>query len=325
MLRSRFASWISAWAVGLILIVSVAPGAVAQDPAVKEAPQPKAAKPADAESKSKAESKPRWGEASADASGKPTRPPRAIGVDDAENWPVLRSARLSNDGVWFGFIEGPGSGDSTFVLRRADGTGEPVRIDVGTRGSFTFSENSQWVGVIVGPTEAEAERARKSKKPAERKLELFRADAPGQRRTFDNIASFAFSGESSAWVAVRKASAGGGAGRGGDLVLHELATERQLGIGNVGSFAFEAARKISRIHAPQSECPSLTERQAECVALVARGKTDWEISQILGIGQETVIQHVKDARDRYGVTKRTLLAIRALFEGQISFADVFGR
>ena len=41
--------------------------------------------------------------------------------------------------------------------------------------------------------------------------------------------------------------------------------------------------------------------------------------------QETVIQHVKDARDRYGVTKRTLLAIRALFDGQISFADVFGR
>jgi hypothetical protein len=30
-------------------------------------------------------------------------------------------------------------------------------------------------------------------------------------------------------------------------------------------------------------------------------------------------------RDRYGVTKRALLAIRALFDGQISFADVFGR
>ncbi len=69
----------------------------------------------------------------------------------------------------------------------------------------------------------------------------------------------------------------------------------------------------------------LTGRQAECVALVARGKTDWEISRILGIGQETVTQHVKDARERYGTTKRTLLAIRALFDGQISFADVFGR
>lgn len=93
----------------------------------------------------------------------------------------------------------------------------------------------------------------------------------------------------------------------------------------VGCFAFEAGRRLARRNLPPSDRPLLTDRQAECVALVGRGKTDWEISQILGIGQETVIQHVKDARDRYGVTKRTLLAIRALFDGQISFADVFGR
>jgi len=61
----------------------------------------------------------------------------------------------------------------------------------------------------------------------------------------------------------------------------------------VGSFAFEAARKI-----------------------------DWEIAKILGVGAETVTQHLKDARDRYGVTKRTMLAIRALFDGAISFTDI---
>ncbi|NIJ15314.1 LuxR family quorum-sensing system transcriptional regulator CciR [Sphingobium vermicomposti] len=106
----------------------------------------------------------------------------------------------------------------------------------------------------------------------------------------------------------------------------DVLDQRQLPLVQlIGSFAFEAARRLSRQTQARCEGPSLTERQAECVALVARGKTDWEISQILGIGQETVIQHVKDARDRYGVTKRTLLAIRALFDGQISFADVFGR
>ena len=106
----------------------------------------------------------------------------------------------------------------------------------------------------------------------------------------------------------------------------DVLDQRQLPLVQlIGSFAFEAARRLSRQTQAPCEGPSLTERQAECVALVARGKTDWEISQILGIGQETVIQHVKDARDRYGVTKRTLLAIRALFDGQISFADVFGR
>src|SRR3546814_18668895 len=105
------------------------------------------------------------------------------------------------------------------------------------------------------------------------------------------------------------------------MAAGEMLDHRQLPfVQLVGSFAFEAARKISRIHAPQSECPSLTERQAECVALVARGKTDWEISQNLGIGQETVIQHVKSARDRYGLTKLPLTDLRSLFEGQNSFS-----
>lgn len=94
----------------------------------------------------------------------------------------------------------------------------------------------------------------------------------------------------------------------------------------VGNFAFEGARRVSRLaRCNRTELPRLTERQVECVALVARGKTDWEIARILGVGSETVSQHLKDARDRYGVTKRTMLAMRALFDGSISFADVFGR
>lgn len=68
----------------------------------------------------------------------------------------------------------------------------------------------------------------------------------------------------------------------------------------VGSFAFEAARKIARSGiAPIPPAPQLTDRQTECVALAARGKTDWEIAKILGVGAETVTQHLKDARDRY--------------------------
>jgi len=93
----------------------------------------------------------------------------------------------------------------------------------------------------------------------------------------------------------------------------------------VGAFAFEAARRMRSVGAPKIETPRLTDRQAECVALVARGKTDWEISRMLGIGQETVTQHLKDARDRYGITTRTLLAIRVLFDGLISFTDIFGK
>ena len=71
--------------------------------------------------------------------------------------------------------------------------------------------------------------------------------------------------------------------------------------------------------------PKLTDRQRDCVFWAARGKSDWEIAQILGIGHETVIQHLKQARERYGVTKRTMLAVSTLFDGTISFIDILKR
>jgi len=91
----------------------------------------------------------------------------------------------------------------------------------------------------------------------------------------------------------------------------------------VGAFAFEAARRLSGSRSfPTDQGPILTERQRDCVLWAARGKTDWEISVILGVSHETVIQHLKHARERYGVQKRALLAVRALFDGSISFSDI---
>jgi LuxR family quorum-sensing system transcriptional regulator CciR len=93
----------------------------------------------------------------------------------------------------------------------------------------------------------------------------------------------------------------------------------------VGAFAFEAARRMRRLREPASPLVRLTDRQRECVMWAARGKSDWEISQILGVSHETVIQHLKQARERYGVGKRTLLAVHALFDGTIGFLDVLRR
>lgn len=92
-----------------------------------------------------------------------------------------------------------------------------------------------------------------------------------------------------------------------------------------GAFAFEAARRIHRLREPrQAEpLPRLTDRQRECLMWAARGKSDWEIARILGVGHETVIRHLKQARERYGVGKRTLLTVHALFDGTIAFLDVF--
>jgi LuxR family quorum-sensing system transcriptional regulator CciR len=94
----------------------------------------------------------------------------------------------------------------------------------------------------------------------------------------------------------------------------------------VGAFAFEAARRLWRVRSPASPPqPRLTDRQRECILWVARGKSDWEISRILGIEHETVVRHLKLARERYGVAKRTMLAVHALFDGSISFTDILKR
>ena len=101
-----------------------------------------------------------------------------------------------------------------------------------------------------------------------------------------------------------------------------LRTERLALAQLAGAFAFEAARRIQRLRVPPLSVPRLTDRQCECLMWAARGKSDWEIAKILGVSHETVVQHLKLARERYGVPKRTLLAVHALFDGSIAFLDV---
>lgn len=93
----------------------------------------------------------------------------------------------------------------------------------------------------------------------------------------------------------------------------------------VGALAFDRARQLSGIRELAADRPRLTDRQRDCLYWVARGKTDYEIAIILGLSHETVIQHVKQARGRYGIAKRAQLAVHALFDGTLSFVDLLRR
>lgn len=90
----------------------------------------------------------------------------------------------------------------------------------------------------------------------------------------------------------------------------------------LGAMAIASARRIAGWAKPANR-PKLTDRQRDCVLWAARGKTDWEISRILGISHDTVITHLKEARERYDARKRASLILAALFDGLISFADIF--
>lgn len=92
----------------------------------------------------------------------------------------------------------------------------------------------------------------------------------------------------------------------------------------IGTYAMEAGRKIMRRRIKLARTPHLTQRQRECVVYVARGKTDWEIAQILGLKETTVRAYVDSACERYGVNRRLQLVVRALHEGQLSLRDAIG-
>jgi LuxR family transcriptional regulator, quorum-sensing system regulator CciR len=90
----------------------------------------------------------------------------------------------------------------------------------------------------------------------------------------------------------------------------------------IGAFSFQAARRITKSGAPSLPAPPrLTPRQRDCLILAIHGKTDWEIARILGLSEETVGQHLTMARVRFGVSKRLQLAVRAIFDGQISLIE----
>jgi len=98
----------------------------------------------------------------------------------------------------------------------------------------------------------------------------------------------------------------------------------------VGSFAFEAARRLVQRNAAKRQAlsnppfapPRLTRRQLECVLLAGRGKSDKAVARELGISNQTVHQHLEDAKRKYDVTTRMQLVIRALFDSQVAFVDL---
>lgn len=88
----------------------------------------------------------------------------------------------------------------------------------------------------------------------------------------------------------------------------------------VGLFAFEGARRLQRRSRGEKK-PRVSERQRQCAALAGGGLTDRSIAGKLGIGIQSVIEHLREARARFGVSTRTELVVSLLAAGELCFDD----
>lgn len=87
--------------------------------------------------------------------------------------------------------------------------------------------------------------------------------------------------------------------------LHHLG-ELQL----LASFMYEAGHRLLCESAQQEA--HLTSREQDCLRWAAEGKTSWEIGQLLGIGERTVVFHLQNAARKLGVLGRRQAIAKAL-------------
>lgn len=92
------------------------------------------------------------------------------------------------------------------------------------------------------------------------------------------------------------------------LAMHyHLACERAL--------AQPATQPPPPVSQPQP--PRLTPREREVLLWTAKGKTGWEIAQILRLTERTVVYHVENAKTKLGASSRSHAVVVALSMGLI--------
>ena len=70
--------------------------------------------------------------------------------------------------------------------------------------------------------------------------------------------------------------------------------------------------------APPAEC-QISKRERECLEWAANGKTSWEISQILGVSESTIIYHLRNATRKLDAANRLHAVAKALKASLIDF------
>jgi LuxR family quorum sensing-dependent transcriptional regulator len=68
---------------------------------------------------------------------------------------------------------------------------------------------------------------------------------------------------------------------------------------------------------PTGDLPALTARERDCLAFVADGRTDWEISTLLGISESTTRFHLNNARRKLGAVNRAQAVARLAIRGML--------
>jgi dipeptidyl aminopeptidase/acylaminoacyl peptidase len=194
---------------------------------------------------------------------------RQLTTADIQAWKTIRTQSLSNDGGWFAYQLAPNDGDAEVVIRSthenkehrfqigelpAPVAGPPGAATAAAGAPLVIAPTSRFVAFTVYPTVKEAKRLKAQHRPSYNKLAVVNL-ATGEKKEFDKVRRFAFSGEQAGWIAMQAypaegapagaPSAGPAAAaaaprvEGTDLLLYNLTSGEMVNVGNVAEFAFD--------------------------------------------------------------------------------------
>ncbi len=171
---------------------------------------------------------------------------RPIEIKDILAWKNISHTLVSDDGCWFVYVLTPNEGDSELVVKEIDGTKE-YRFPLGEAprslfDSVIISDDSRWVCFLSYPSSGEMKKLRQEKKKVEPKACLLNL-RNGEKTEWTRVRKIAFSGESSTHLAVHRLASEAQEKEkdkwaGSDLVLKNLVSGQEIGLGNVSEFAF---------------------------------------------------------------------------------------
>ncbi|MEI9996427.1 MAG: LuxR family transcriptional regulator [Rhizomicrobium sp.] len=98
---------------------------------------------------------------------------------------------------------------------------------------------------------------------------------------------------------------------------YEISKTEETLLHMASMFLHTKLERLRAKNAPPPRGPKLTPRERECLSWVAAGKTDWEISQILHIAEQTAHEYVQNAMTKLNATTRAQAVAIAIFTKQI--------
>lgn len=95
----------------------------------------------------------------------------------------------------------------------------------------------------------------------------------------------------------------------------DASAEARIAIHAVTLFTYNRLARLGVMGGP--DAVRLSTREVDCLAWVAKGKTDWEIGEILGIRASTVHSYIEGAKRKLGVVTRMQAVVGAIQHGCI--------